>query len=387
MNSEAYFYPIDTERLGINDLPNDALGQIIHANTILKPLSVDLEDLEADMALLCVGTQEAEEDFYPSEAIRSCLYTLKLHRKHIRILDLGNLKCGRTKNDTYSALADVCGTLLRNRIIPIILGGDNDLAVGNYKAYEQIGQIINVFNLDSTIDFDELEGEITKDNFLTYLFCNQPNYLFNYTHAGFQSYMVKAELVDLMQQMKFETYRLGELQSKIENTEPLIRNADMFIADIKSLRASDSPCSTNPHGLYGEEFCKILNFAGMSDKLTSLGIYNYDSREDDRLRTAQIISHALWYFIEGYNWRKSDYPYKDQKNYYKFNVIMPNDTTIVFFKSKKSERWWMQVSCSNDMKEKYLRHFLIPCTYTDYQEAMEGRLPERWLLAYSKLNL
>ncbi len=387
MDCNIYFNPTDAQALGLDKLPNDSLAQTILANTVANPLETDLESLSADMALIGVGTFGEEKQVYSADAIRKRFYALKQHRKRVMIADLGNLKSGKTANDTYSALADVCSTLLRNRIIPIILGGDNSMAVGNYRAYEQIGQIINVFNIDSGIDFNEIETELSSDNYLTYLFCNQPNYLFNYTHAGFQSYMVKPELIDLMQQMKFETYRLGEVQNKIENTEPLIRNADMFIADVNVLRASDSPCSCNPHGLYGEEFCKILNFAGMSDKLSSVGIYNYNAQEDDRLRTASLISHALWYFIEGYNWRKSDFPYKDQKNYYKFNVIMPNDTTIVFFKSKKSERWWMQVSCSNDMREKYLRHFLIPCTYTDYQEAMEGRLPERWLLAYSKLNL
>jgi hypothetical protein len=222
---------------------------------------------------------------------------------------------------------------------------------------------------------------------LTYMFCNQPNYLFNYTHAAYQSYFVVPELIDLMDQMRFETYRLGAVQNKIEFTEPLIRNADMVIADVNSIRASDAPSSQNPHGLYGEEFCKIVNFAGMSDKLTSIGFYGYRPEYDTDFRTAKLVSHAMWYFIEGYNWRKNDFPYKDQKNYYKFSVLMPNDINIVFYKSKKSERWWMQVSCPDELQEKYLRHFLIPCTYDDYKEAMEGQLPERWLLAYNKLNL
>ena len=390
MDTSIYFKPVDTERLGLNALEDDCLAKTINTNSLSQPFKGDLQNIVADMAIIGVGNSEADEateQTYSADTIRKEFYKLKQHRKRIKIIDLGNLQRGKTRNDTYSALAEVCSTLFQNRITPIILGGDNDMAAGNYKAYEQIGQIINIFNLDSKFDFKDLNAEMSVDNYLTYIFCNQPNYLFNYTHAAYQTYLVAPEVIDLMHQMKFEIYRLGEIQNQVEQTEPLIRNADMLIADIGAIRASDSPCSDNPHGLYGEEFCKILNFAGMSDKLTSVGIYNYDEKKDNNRRTAQIISHALWYFIEGYNWRKNDLPYKDTKNYYKFSVLMPNDMTIIFFKSKKSERWWMQVSCPGEMQEKYLRHFLVPCTFNDYQEAMEGRVPERWLLAYNKLNL
>ncbi|MEE1097368.1 MAG: formimidoylglutamase [Bacteroidales bacterium] len=385
MDIKVYFNSVDTECLGCEELSEDTMFRMIQINSKRNPFEMDLSCVEADIAIVGVG--EESDLFTGADIIRKQFYALKQHRKRIKIVDLGNIKIGKTQKDTYSAMADVCSCLLQNRVIPLILAKSNDLAIGNYMAYEQIGQIINVFNLDSEIDFKEIKEEIDETNYLTYMFCNQPNYLFNYTHAAYQSYFVVPELIDLMDQMRFETYRLGAVQNKIEFTEPLIRNADMVIADVNSIRASDAPSSQNPHGLYGEEFCKIVNFAGMSDKLTSIGFYGYRPEYDTDFRTAKLVSHAMWYFIEGYNWRKNDFPYKDQKNYYKFSVLMPNDINIVFYKSKKSERWWMQVSCPDELQEKYLRHFLIPCTYDDYKEAMEGQLPERWLLAYNKLNL
>lgn len=385
MDIKVYFNSVDTECLGCEGLSEDTMFRMIQINSKRNPFEMDLSCVEADIAIVGVG--EESDLFTGADIIRKQFYALKQHRKRIKIVDLGNIKIGKTQKDTYSAMADVCSCLLQNRVIPLILAKSNDLAIGNYMAYEQIGQIINVFNLDSEIDFKEIKEEIDETNYLTYMFCNQPNYLFNYTHAAYQSYFVVPELIDLMDQMRFETYRLGAVQNKIEFTEPLIRNADMVIADVNSIRASDAPSSQNPHGLYGEEFCKIVNFAGMSDKLTSIGFYGYRPEYDTDFRTAKLVSHAMWYFIEGYNWRKNDFPYKDQKNYYKFSVLMPNDINIVFYKSKKSERWWMQVSCPDELQEKYLRHFLIPCTYDDYKEAMEGQLPERWLLAYNKLNL
>lgn len=389
MNINLYFNPVNAGYLSLDSLPEDSLSRQVLINTDERTIDMDMTNIIADMAIVGVrGENEStDRDFCSADAIRKQFYSLKQHRKPLRLVDLGNLKSGRTRKDTYAALAEVCNILLQNRIIPVILAQDNDMAIGNYTAYEQIGQIINVFNIDSEIDFADIKNGINNHNFLNYLFCNQPNYLFNYTHVAYQSYLVSHSLIDLMHRMKFETYRLGEIQNQIETTEPLVRNADMFMADVSALRASDSPCSKNPHGLYGEEFCKIVNFAGMSDKLTSMGFYGYKAEDDADSRTAKLLSHALWYFVEGYNWRKSDYPYKDQKNYYKFNVIISEDQTIVFYKSKKSERWWMQVSCPDELQQKYLRHYLVPCTYNDYNEAMQGNLPDRWLLAYSKLNL
>ena len=71
----------------------------------------------------------------------------------------------------------------------------------------------------------------------------------------------------------------------------------------------------------------------------------------------------------------------------RYNYLMENEETLVFFKSKKSGRWWLQINCSDESKQKYSRHYLIPCTYEDYQEAMKNKIPDRFILAHNKLNL
>ena len=155
MDISIYFKPIDTERLGLNELEDDSIAKIINTNSLSQTFKGDLKNIIADMAIIGVGSSETDttkEQTYAADTIRKEFYKLKQHRKRIKILDLGNLQRGKTRNDTYSALAEVCSTLFQNRIIPVILGGDNDMAAGNYKAYEQIGQIINIFNLDSKVN-------------------------------------------------------------------------------------------------------------------------------------------------------------------------------------------------------------------------------------------
>jgi formiminoglutamase len=320
--------------------------------------------------------------------VRKYFYSLFPQETKLKVIDLGNLKQGEKVNDTYFALCDVMSELLKNNILPIIIGGSNDIAIGAYKAYVSISQIINIFNLDAKFDVVSADEPTTDENFLHEILCSEPNYLFDYTHAAYQTYFVDSSALNLLDDLHFDHVRLGEVQKDINKIEPMVRDADMVMVDMSCVRASDSPCSFSPHGLYGEELCKIINYAGMSDKLTSLCFFNCNEEKDIDGRSAHIIAHALYYFIDGYLWRKNDFPYRDKENYYKFNVLIQGtEDNIIFYKSKKSERWWVEVPCSNEIRNKYLRHYLVPCNYEDYVCATQGEVPNRWLIAYNKMNL
>ncbi|MCH3923497.1 MAG: formimidoylglutamase [Bacteroidales bacterium] len=318
--------------------------------------------------------------------VREYFYQLYPQDDKIKIIDLGNLKQGNQVKDTYFALADVMKDLFERMILPIVIGGSNDVAIGAYKGYANIGQIINIFNLDARFDLISDTEPTTNENFLHEILCSEPNYLFDYTHAGYQTYFVDNNALKLLDNLRFERLRLGEIQSNLEAVEPMVRDADMVMIDMNCVRASDSPCSSSPHGLYGEQLCKIVNYAGMSDKLSSICFFENNPTKDVNDRSSQIIAHSLYYFIDGYLWRKNDFPYRDKENYYKFNVLIDNED-IVFYKSKKSDRWWVEVPCSSETRIKYLHHYLVPCTYQDYVCATNGEVPDRWLIAYKKMNL
>jgi formiminoglutamase len=36
--------------------------------------------------------------------------------------------------------------------------------------------------------------------------------------------------------------------------------------------------------------------------------------------------------------------------------------------------------------EKYQRHFMVPCSYDDYQKACEDGVPDRWWQTFQKLG-
>ena len=320
--------------------------------------------------------------------IRKYLYRLFNGAYKTDIIDLGNIKRGFEVKDTYFAVSAVVGELIKNNILPLIIGGGQDISFANYLAYEQLGQIINIVAVDSHFDLGKNESELTSNSYLSKIILHQPNILFNYANLGYQTYFVDQEAIELMKKLLFDVYRLGEVRADMEEVEPIVRNADMVSFDISSVRKSDAPGNKNssPNGFYGEEICRIARYAGLSDKLSSVGFYEVNPIVDSDEQTVHLMAQAIWYFIDGFYNRKKDFPLKDKTDYLKYRVnIQNNKYEIVFYKSKKSDRWWMEVPCPTAM-DKYERHHLVPCSYNDYQAACREEMPDRWWQAYQKFS-
>ncbi len=187
----------------------------------------------------------------------------------------------------------------------------------------------------------------------------------------------------------FDTHRLGDVRSNMEEVEPIVRNADIVSFDMSSIRYSDSPGNGNatPNGFHGEEACQIARYAGMSDKLSSIGFYELNPELDNAGQSAHLLAQMIWYFLEGFSNRKRDFPISSRADFTKYRVFIQNNKyEIVFYKSPKSDRWWMDVPYPPNKKIKYERHHLVPCSYQDYQTACKEEMPDKWWLTFQKLS-
>lgn len=322
-----------------------------------------------------------------ADEIRKYLYRLTFNSDVI-IADLGNLKSGFTLSDTIFALKQLLSDLLSKNIFPVIIGGSRDLTYANYLAYEKLDQAVNLVSIDSAFRFGNSEAEINADNFLSKIILHQPNFLFNYSNIGYQSYFISKQETDLLEKLFFDVYRLGTTRNEIAEAEPIIRNADFISFDVSSIRQSEAPgnLSPSPNGFFGDEACVLSRYAGLSDKLTSIGFYGFTPDADLKGQTAHLYAQIIWHFFEGYAARKKDFPIAEKSEYLRYTVSLKNGSTdIIFYKSKKSERWWMEVPYPSHKKIQYDRQLLVPCSYKDYKIACEDEMPDRWWLAYQKL--
>lgn len=348
----------------------------------------------ARLALIgvCEGrnSEKNPESAMAPNAIRAKLYELATPTEDFQCVDLGNIPAGNTAEDTLFALTESLYQLIERDITVVILGGSQALSFAQYRAYEVLGKIINIATIDSTFDLETRE-DVTSRSWINHIVMVQPNYLFNYANLGYQNYLNGASKIALMDELQFDAIRLAQLQGDSTfEAEPFIRAADMVSVDISAVRQSDAPGNANasPHGLYGEELCGLMRYAGMSDKLTTMGFYEVNPKRDIQGQTVALAAQAVWHFLEGFMHRLGDNPYSDKTQYKRFLVpINDGGVEITFYKSRRSDRWWFEVPCSDENRERYQRNLLIPCTYEDYQQAVRNEIPERWWKFFNRINL
>jgi formiminoglutamase len=321
------------------------------------------------------------------DEIRKKLYNLKKGNGVYRIVDLGNLNAGIDLDETYVRVSEVCRILLENNVMPLILGGTHDLDYGQYRGYEEMEKLISLLNIDAFLDLDDNKESAPANQHIHKILLHEPNYLLSYTHLAHQLYLIDPSSVSILEKLYFEAFRVGQMRTNLTEMEPAIRNADLLSFDITAIRSSDAPGNANaqPFGLTGEEACQLCWYAGMNEKLSSAGFYEYNPTYDDaNKKTASVIATMIWYFIEGFYHRKNEHNFKSN-DFLKYVVSMPVEPeTLAFYKSKVTEKWWMEVAYHKP-GARYTRNSIIPCSYSDYQTATKGEVPERYISTLAKL--
>ncbi len=386
-----FFSPVNTDNILNNyNLKETQFGNLF---TIYKE-GTDFPELEEmDIAIVGVcedrNSENNEGCKLAPDAVREYLYKLYDTGFRGNIADLGNITAGHSTDDTFFALRSTVDHLIRKNIIPVIIGGSQDLTYAQFLGYKDLEQTINITAVDSTFDLGNPDEDITSHSYLGKIILHQPNYLFNYSNIGYQTYLVDQNSLQMMNRLYFDAYRLGQVRDKIEEAEPVIRQSDMITFDISSIKHSDAPANpeASPNGFYSEEACQIMRYAGMNDKLSSIGIYELNPKFDESGKTAHLAAQMIWCFFDGFYNRKNDFPSRTNPDYVRFHVVLQDDKyEINFYKSKKSDRWWMEIPYPPHKDLKFERHTLIPCSYKDYELAISNEIPDRWWQTYQKLS-
>ena len=242
-----------------------------------------------------------------ADEIRKKLYNLKKGHGTYRIVDLGNLNPGHDLDETYVRISEVCRMLLEHNVLPILLGGTHDLDYGQYCGYETMNKLVSLLNVDAFLDLEDNKESDANLRHIHKLMLHEPNFLFSYTHLAYQSYLIDPLSVSILEKLYFEAFRIGQMRNSLQEIEPTIRNADMLSFDITAIRSSDAPGNAHaqPFGLTGEEACQICWYAGLNEKLSSVGFYEYNpDKDDESKKTAAVVATMVWYFIEGFYHRK-----------------------------------------------------------------------------------
>ena len=360
-----------------SEISNDAgykEGQIGKSILLFDDEFPDLD--EADIVIIGCAEQRGAALLHQSAAplaIRTELYNLYHWHTDIKLADIGDVKIGKANSDTYAALKMVIHELTDGGKTVVVLGGSHDLTLAQYYAFADDKKAIDAVGVDALIDIN-LESPFRADNFLMELLTTEPNYMRHYNHIGFQSYFVHPRMLETMDKLRFDCFRVGTVKEHLEEMEPVIRNCSLLSFDISAIAHAFAPANTaSPNGLSGEDACTLMQYAGMSPNMRSIGIYNYRPERDAEALTAKQISQMIWYFMDGFSRNKREAKIEDRASFNEYHTALSEVDTI-FLQSKKTGRWWMQLP---DKK-------FIACSYKDYVVASNNELPERWLRAQER---
>jgi len=318
------------------------------------------------------------------DRIRNYLYQLAAPLSTIKVADIGNLEPAEDLDETYDRLAQLTEVLLKAGKVMVLLGGTQDVVYGQYRGFEKLEGFIEYVTIDSSPDIlDPAEG-LHHHSFNNKILTHSPNYLGNFVNLASQSYFITEGERKALKSLNFENVRVGELNANIQVAEPYLRTAHLVSFDLGAIRHADAPGTTHPSpaGLSVEQACQLMRFAGMGYHTQAISFCELNPELDLRNMTAHLTSLLVWYFIEGYYNRLNDQPSADRSNLTKYTARLHGPIPeIVFFKSERTRRWWMEVpSPSAGVGPPKIA--LVPCARADYDTALNNEIPERWWVAH-----
>jgi formiminoglutamase len=320
------------------------------------------------------------------DAIRGQLYRLAKIPGRSKIIDLGNMKQGVTFNDTIAGLSDILSLLILEDLFPVIIGGSSALVTAIDRALSQKKIRYTMTAVDSRIDFSNERKEPDSFNYLSTIINNHKSTFDHYINIGYQTYLNDQQVINRFLKRRSELVRIGDVRQAIYLTEPLLRDSDVAIFDISSVRQADAPgtISPSPNGFYGEEICLLSRYAGISDKLKIFGLFDVNPDFDIRLQTAGLAAQILWFFLEGFSQKQYETPVLSVSNsgrFIKYHVRVTNlDDDLIFVKSSLTDRWWMELPSGKD------QNLYIACSHEDYLQANRNEVPDRWVKTVERLR-
>lgn len=390
-----WLQPPDLSSLDVAALPDFSIGKNLLKHQLrqreLRKLTIGIVGLDAKIA----------------KKLREALYKLAWDFDELVLADLGDVR----KNHP-DFIIPLLRELKSGGILPLLIGGDCSGFRAQYQAFQETERQVSILMIDQLIRLT-LENNRVAANVLNPAVHAKRKRLFHLSHIGSQRHLVNPAIYDLLEERSFNYVRLGEARGDLTELEPVIRDADLLGLDISAVTKFEAPAQLGPQpsGFDLTELTQLCRYAGMSDKLQSFGVFGIDSTAGQGGRvtnkvamsttknenekpvetnlsahdglevTAAAAAQLLWYFIDGFANRKGDFP-ASSKGMLEYVVDLKEYDPITFWKSPKSGRWWIQAPAGKKNGEE--RHRLIPCSYKDYLEAVEQRIPDRLIQAFKR---
>ena len=352
-------------------------GSFANHHIIFPDTNTDLSKFD----VVIIGVPDSENDikFKGSYEIRKQLYKLSSLSKNLQIIDLGNINLGNSYFETVSRLRSALEILIQLKTKIVLLGGTSIFNKENISAFNEKERPLNYISVDSQITWEHLEVH----PFFNHPEVDDEHKFVNFINIGYQSYYVEKKILDHIRENNFEAYRLGQVRGKIQEFEPVLRDADMVSFSLNAVKFADAPGAgfSSPNGLTGDEFCQLAFYAGHSNRINFFGIYDYKPAYDLRNITASLAAQTIWYLFEGMATKIVEEPDITPENFTKYHIYLDSaNQNISFYKSNLTHRWWMEIEIPNRKMT-----IVQSCSENDYETACKQEVPDRWWRIFNRI--
>ena len=355
------------------------LGTTIEKYT-RKSTSGDMQKI--DLAIVGIPMYEGEWQENGSQTpdlIRKELYKLSGFSDSLHIVDFGNLKNPGNKKSAFLALRDIIEYFNELNITTIVIGGSQDLSIGIGQAFRS-KPYFSFATVDALLDVKKGVEKISSDNYLSKLFTDCPG-LFQFGLLAYQRHLFHQSFFSKIKGIN-TSFRLGKLRENIAQAEPVLRNSNVLSFDINSVKQFEKGGINSVHtnGLNGDEACQLARYGGLSEELKVFGMFNVYAETSKTGYSVLLSAQILWYFIDGFIVRQHENPnHNEQMVSFKVEVKGVGNP-IVFKKSLKTNRWWMEIESTTNKK------MYIACSEDEYKQASNNEIPWLWIQCIQKTD-
>ena len=319
------------------------------------------------------NSDEISDESLNLENFRREFYSLFYGNWSANILDLGDVISGKSYSDTYYAVNSIHQDLINQNIVVIFIGGGQDFTFPLYQSLSKKHNKVNISSVDNKFDFGKIKKQFSSSSYMSEIIMDKKNSLNHFCNLGYQTFLNSQEEIDLLNKFNFESHRLGEITENIKIVEPVLRETNLLTVDFKSIKSSELNFVHNySNGFESSHFCSVLRYAGMSNSINSVGLFEL---LDSSISSA-LLSQSIWYFIEGYCLRIKEDPNSSNFKGYTYNVFCEG-TNLKFYNSELSQKWWVEFI--NEIETKNI-FSLLPCNKRDYLMACDGTFSDRLIM-------
>jgi formimidoylglutamase len=241
----------------------------------------------------------------------------------LRLSDFGNVIV--VKDDpieTYKRVKSVIGEMLKNDVLPLVLGGGHDITYPCIEAFSHYFKKIGGFNIDVHFDVREQTGKHVSSGmaFRKILEDIQGNPLAgeNFVEIGADGNVNSRKYWQYLIKKNVNIYPIKYIRDAIRNTqgiEHVIKqalqlagrntNAVFTSLDIDSVSSDAAPgCSfINPNGFTTDEISRISYTVGFDKNVKYFDLVEVNPEFDVDNRTTRLCARIISCFLTGYKQR------------------------------------------------------------------------------------